>query len=244
MRQFIVFLSFDLITSQGLNVIQCDTHSTIFKSCYLREFDQTWITKECGYGYDLSATGVCVAPCESGTYLYGESCLPCAENCSECFGPKEFQCKHCSSQYTLNFHGLCSLKCDAAQGAYGLPQDGSSPNQCLECDESCLSCFHGYATSCTACPGIDATGSTFRLKPFWYSLGRTNSGYCIKDPSISGYFRQYPNDNVIVQCPVGCSKCVDRFKCTACLTGYSLYPPEAYSTEYALCYADQVVTAS
>jgi hypothetical protein len=240
----ILTLCLNLVDSQGLNLIKCDPHATTLKGCFLREHDLEWITRECGDGFVLSSTGKCVPPCETGKYLFGDSCLPCTANCGECFGPEEFQCSRCSSLYTLNSHGLCSLRCDATVGSYGLPQDGANPNQCLQCDESCSSCFYGSGASCTSCPSLDSTGSAFFLKPLWYSLGRTNAGYCIKVPPVNGFFREYPNDKVIVQCPAGCSKCLDRFKCTGCQTGYSLYPPESYGTEYSLCYADPVEVSS
>lgn len=242
-KMYIFFVLAFLVTitaGQGANRVECDPNASIVNGCFLRDYDQQWITSNCTTGYVLTSLGTCVQPCPTGKYIYGTQCLSCTGNCNSCYGPESFQCNTCSLSYNLNFQGLCSLNCDVSHGTYGLPQTNASPNTCQACDTSCDSCFHSYETACTVCSAIDAGGNTYRLKTFWYSKDRTNSGYCIRDPSaeFSSYFRQYPKDKLVTECPPGCSKCDDRFKCTACKAGFSLYPPAAYKTEYALCYAD------
>jgi hypothetical protein len=77
------------------------------------------------------------------------------------------------------------------------------------------------------------------LRVFSYSSGLTNSGYCIPNPSSTypNFFRQYPGDVLVVECEPGCTKCVDRFKCTECGAGFTLFPPASSGTAYARCYS-------
>ena len=238
-RLILIFASCGFIC--GTNVIECDANAKMMKGCYLREFDQKWVTTACAAGYVLTSSGSCIEPCPAGSYLYGDSCKPCANNCDVCFGDHAFQCTTCSSSYKLNFQNQCSLKCETVAGTYGLVQRGSTLNECHSCDSSCLTCFQGYGTACTACPTSDQPGASFQLRTFRYSEGRTESGYCIRDTLTAGYFRQYPDDNMVIQCPSGCAQCEDRYKCTTCQAGFSLYPPASYNTHYAMCYKNPVV---
>jgi hypothetical protein len=213
----------------------CSPFGASNKGCY-RQDDfpgggQT-ITVECASGYVLTSSGECVTPCPTGQYLFGSSCVSCAANCDSCFGTNDFQCSQCAQTHTLNFQRVCSKKCSRAD-QFGTPVS----SQCIDCDSSCGSCFAAGETACTACP-VTLTGATYSLRVLQYAVNRTSAGYCLKDPTFSyaGYYRQYPSDRMIIQCPFGCSRCSDRYTCTACQTGYYLYPPSSSGAQYALCY--------
>ena len=237
MRFFGSIYILTLARGQPVNQIECDENASMMNGCQLLDYDAVWITANCSTGFILTSSGTCVQPCPTGQYLFGTECVDCPANCDACYGPHEFQCSRCSAQYSLNFQGFCSLDCETPSGLFGLPQDGDTLNSCSTCDSSCANCFHEYETACTSCPdGIP--GSTFSLKVLAYAAGRTGAGYCTKDPGVdySNYYRQYPKDRLLVQCPSGCAKCDDRFKCTQCLTGYTIYPPVDSGAGYATCY--------
>ena len=228
-----------LSISPGSNRVECDPNASMTHGCHLLEHSGKWVTSNCTEGYQLTVDMECIQPCAMGEYLFGGECLPCAMNCNTCFGPSEFQCSECDISHTLNFQSFCAYKCDKKRRLYGIAKNETSANnQCYECDSSCGECFQGYETACTACPVL-SLGTGISLKVFDYAVGRTDSGYCLRDPSIdySNYYRTYPSDLVIIECPYGCTKCVDRFKCTACKEGFILYPDPSEGAGYSLCYS-------
>lgn len=228
---------FELLLVPSLVYSDCSPYASSNKGCYLRDNSfwggGNWVTVKCREGYILTSSGECVLPCQAGKYLYGSTCASCTDNCDECFGPHAFQCSSCSSKYALNFQRICSLTCDRSD-QFGSPDKTT----CTDCDPTCGSCFAEGQTACTSCPQ-STTGETYSLRKFPYSTKRTNSGYCLKDPVLSSgkknFFRQYPGDRLVIQCPPGCDKCLDRYTCTQCETGYSLYPPSDSGAQYALC---------
>ena len=218
------------------NVIKCDPNASMSGGCHLLDHADTWVTTKCVDGWSLTVEGTCITDCPVGAFLFGGECVDCTPNCNVCFGEWDFQCAECNARYSLNFQQICSFKCDLGGGLYGSPENGET---CNTCDSSCRTCFAGEQVSCTQCPATQG-GFTYSLRKFLYAVGRTEAGYCLRDPSIDyqNFFRQYPNDLVIVECPDGCSTCIDRYHCTACEFGYSLYPPSSAGAEYALCYED------
>jgi hypothetical protein len=209
--------------------IICDPNASVQGGCYLQDYSGEWVTTKCSSGYILTSSMTCVAPCGSGYYLNGAECAACSDNCVSCFGPNNFQCLNCESTHSLNYQNICSLTC-TNNNQFGLP----SSTECRNCDASCASCLQTHKTTCLSCPSASDT-----LKVFAYAAGLTNSGYCIPNPSstYSNFFRQYPGDSLVVQCPSGCSKCSDRFKCTECSPGFELYPPASVLAAYAMCYS-------
>lgn len=212
----------------------CSPFASTSKGCYLEDSSffggGKWITVSCSTGYVLTSSGECVIPCPPGQYLFGSSCASCAGNCDSCFGPHPFQCSSCSSKHSLNFQRICSRLCDRTD-QFGSPNEDLS---CSDCDVSCGTCFTSGQTGCSSCPE-STTGETFTLRPFPYALGRTDAGYCLKDPLAKNFFRQYPGDRLVTQCPTGCTACIDRYTCSQCAVGYVLYPPPDSGAEYSLC---------
>lgn len=220
----------------------CDPNSSMNGGCHLLDYSNTWIRTKCATGYVMTVSGDCVTPCSTGEYLFGSTCKPCASNCASCTGPLDSDCSACTTNYAPNFQGICTYNCPVENSQYGLPPSTTSVNnECYKCDSSCATCFHGYDTSCTSCP-LAAGGITVSLVMFDYSIGRTNAGYCVTDPDSlnSNYFRQYPKDVMVIQCPNGCATCKNTYRCTSCARGYSLYPPTGSGAGYALCYQDPV----
>lgn len=211
--------------------VQCSSNSAMFKGCYLQEFSNEWISVACADGYTLTSSGECVGPCPAGQYLFGSSCVSCASNCDSCFGPHAFQCSTCSADFELNSQNTCSRVC-ARSDQYGLPMSES----CLDCDATCGTCFNAGETFCTACP-TSAT-ATYSLRTLPFSQNRTDAGYCLKDAGIgfTNFYRQYPADKLVIECPDGCQKCLDRYTCTECKTGYNMHPPPVYGAQYSLCF--------
>lgn len=228
---FVTFLS--TIGPIFANIVECNPNAAMDGGCHLLDHSSVWVTTKCVTGQTLTMEGTCIADCGVGFYLFGDVCLPCAATCNVCHGSEPFQCTVCDARYALNFQQICSFKCDVSAGVYGSPATGAS---CLACDTSCKTCTGGFQTSCVACPASTA-GFAYSLLPMDYGLGRTNSGYCLRDPSVDypNYYRKYPGDKVIRECPTGCLSCMDMFRCTSCVTGYNLYPTSA-TAAYALCY--------
>jgi hypothetical protein len=213
----------------------CSENVSLNKGCYKQDFSGNWITVGCKAGYVLTSDGLCVSPCPAGQFLFGSSCRACASHCDECFGPNPFQCSKCSDRHALNSQNVCSRICDRTD-QFGTP-DG-----CFDCDGSCSACFSSSESACTACP-LDTGGSTgsysLRVEPLM--AGKTNTGYCLKDAGIgyTNFFRPLPFDSIVVQCPIGCLTCLDRFTCTQCGQGYFLHPPAGSGAQYAVCLSDR-----
>ena len=217
------------VSASTVNQIRCDPNASMQGGCYLVDYSGEWITTNCSTGYILTSSLTCVPTCNAGYYLNGAQCTACSENCHSCFGPNSFQCLACNPSHAFNHQSICSLTC-TNPNQFGLAHS----LQCQNCHSSCGSCLQSDQTTCLSC----SSSSAF-LKIFSYSAGLTDSGYCIANPSTAfpNFFRQYPGDALVVQCPTGCSKCVDRFKCTECVPGYALYPPAAAGSAYAKCYS-------
>lgn len=216
-------------------IVECSANAAKNKGCYLQDSfpgGGQWITVACADNYVLTFSGDCVAPCPAGKYLFGSECVDCAQNCDSCFGPNDFQCSQCSANFALNFQHVCSLQC-ARSDQYGTPD----LLECSTCHPSCASCYDDGETACTACPASNSE-SSYSLRIFTYATGKTNAGYCLEDPSLEypSYYRQYPDDRVVIQCPTGCVECSDRFTCIQCQNGYFLHPPASSGAQYALCY--------
>jgi hypothetical protein len=242
MHIYIWVVYFTLVSGDNRNRRMCDPNSSMAGGCHLLDYSNTWITTKCASGYVMTVSGECVTPCSTGNYLFGNTCASCAPNCANCSGPLDSDCSACTSQYAPNFQGICTFSCKIEDALYGLPPNTTSTNsKCYNCDGSCATCFHGYDTSCTSCPLVSG-GTTVSLVMFDYSVGRTNAGYCVTDPQslYANYFREYPKDNVVVQCPRGCATCTNSYQCTSCNRGYSLYPAAGSGAGYALCYQDPV----
>jgi hypothetical protein len=242
MHIYILGLCTALVGGLNRNRRPCSVNGAMNGGCYLMDYSNTWITTKCASGYVMTVNGDCVTPCTAGYYLFGDECVQCAPNCESCTGPLDSDCTACSTSYSQNFQGVCTFSCNVENSLYGLPPNTTSVNdRCYGCDPSCATCFHGYDTTCTSCPLVSA-GTTVSLQMFDYSVGRTNAGYCITDPPSlnANYFRQYPKDTVVVECPVGCATCRNTYFCTTCSRGYSLYPPVDTGAGYALCYPDPV----
>ena len=212
------------------NRIECDPNAAMDKGCWYSEYTGQWTTVKCAAGYSLTMDLSCVADCGAGKFLLGSTCANCASNCESCFGANAFQCSACASTHELNAQRICSLKC-AAPGEFGKPASAT----CSACHSTCADCFDSHETTCTACAASDT------LRVFDYAKGRTESGYCLQNVAAenSGFFRQYPTDRMITECPAGCTRCKDRFYCTACNNGYFLYPPANSGAQYALCMQDR-----
>ncbi len=244
MQYYILFaLTANHVLGVNRNRRMCDPNSSMIGGCHLLDYSNTWITTSCATGYVMTVNGDCVIPCSTGLYLFGNSCLACAANCATCSGPLDSDCSACSAYYSPNFQGICTFSCNVEESKYGLPPNTTSlNNRCFTCDESCATCFHGYDTTCTSCPLVSG-GTAVSLVVFDYSAGRTNAGYCITDASSlnSNYFREYPKDNVVVECPEGCATCYNTYLCKTCSRGFSLYPPAGSGAGYALCYQDPVL---
>lgn len=222
------------------NAIECDPNASMTKGCHLLDYSGEWITTNCTTGYTLSMDGICIDPCPAGQYQFGNTCVTCGTNCDSCFGQSAFQCSTCSVNYELDFQNFCAFKCDQSRGLYGIAANGTSANdQCYTCDGSCATCFRGYGTACTSCPVL-SSGLETSLKIFDYAVDRTNAGVCLRNPSVdySNYYRMYPGERMVTECPIGCARCDNQFKCTSCDDGYSLYPPSTSGAGYALCYSD------
>ena len=242
MHIYISLIYLTLVLGDNRNRHLCDPNSSMAGGCHLLDYSNTWITTKCASGYVMTISGDCVTPCSTGNYLFGNTCAPCAKNCATCAGPLDSDCSACSSRYAPNFQGICTFYCKVEDSVYGLPPNSTATNdKCYGCDSSCATCFHGYDTACTSCP-LAAGGTTVSLVMFDYSVGRTNAGYCVTDPQSlnANYFRQYPKDSVVVECPEGCATCRNTYLCTSCIRGYSLYPPIGLGAGYALCYQDPV----
>ena len=213
----------------------CNTGVAMNGGCYLNDHSGDWITVACVSGMLLTNRATCVTECDVGFYLFGDVCVPCPSNCNDCYGPNDFQCSVCDARYSLNYQQICSYKCQASAGFYARPETGAT---CNSCHSSCKTCFSGEDVSCQSCTA-SAGGFTYKLKPFTYATGVTDTGYCIRNPNIdySNFYREFPRDNLIRECPVGCRTCTGQFNCVTCSTGYALYPPLTSGAPYALCYS-------
>lgn len=240
MNKYLIFAVFfaSRCDATGLtNAIRCDANAAMNTGCHLLDYSLTWITTACEPPYVLSMDGECITGCPSGQYMFGNTCVSCGQNCDLCFGEAAFQCSTCSTNYALDFQNICAFQCDGSRQLYGIAATPTNPNdQCYSCHESCGSCFRGYGTACTSCPVL-STGKETNLRIFDYAVGRTNAGVCLRKTSVdySNYFRMYPGDRMVTQCPIGCASCVDSFLCTSCDDGYTLFPTSGAG--YALCYA-------
>ena len=211
------------------NSVQCDPHAAMDKGCWLSEYANEWKTVKCDTGFTLTADLSCTATCGVGQYLFGSSCANCAPNCASCFGPRDFQCTACVGTHKLDAQNVCVVKCSETD-QFSVQNAAT----CSYCHSSCVACSHGSETACTQCLGSET------LLTLPYAKGRTNGGYCLKNlgSENTNFFRQYPSDRVVTECPTGCTQCKDRFLCTHCSVGYSLYPPANSGALYALCVID------
>lgn len=220
---FLIINLFESLVSS--NVIVCDPQTSMLGGCRLQDFNLQWMTLSCNTGWTYW-NGKCRPTCELGEFGFGENCLSCSNHCQTCHGPNDFECDICDSSFSINFQNLCSFNC-LTSGEFGTPNETT----CAYCNTQCSTCFASYDTACTSCD-IRST-----LAPFEYATNRTGSGYCIPnlENGLSGFFRQYPGDHLVIQCPTNCASCTDRFTCTSCSPGYRLYPPVGSGAQYSNC---------
>jgi len=217
---------------------ECSLNSAMDGGCHLLDYNGQWVTTKCDDGYIMNVEGNCIIPCPLGQYMFGTQCNPCSRNCQRCSGPLDSDCAECLPGYSKNFQDVCTFTCRVENRLYGIPATATAANaDCFPCDLSCATCINRYETTCTSC-ALSASGGMTTLQIFDYASSYTRTGYCIANPPLAfaNYYRKYPGDTVVVECPLGCSTCIDSFRCTSCYRGYSLHP-NAGAT-YARCYAD------
>ncbi|KAL4493949.1 hypothetical protein ABPG72_021966 [Tetrahymena utriculariae] len=169
-----------------------------------------------GSNFFDSAANSCVVSCPKGTYKNQSKniCSPCDDNCTTCNGPNTNQCLTCAlPKYYQPSTGQCVQQCNLNQY-----QDDLSVS-CLNCHQSCASCFGGDQNNCLSCQGslYLATSGNICLTSC-ISSDKTNCLSC----SGSNFFDSATN-SCVVSCPKGtyknqskniCSPCDDN--CTTC----------------------------
>ncbi|ERE77600.1 proprotein convertase subtilisin/kexin type 5 [Cricetulus griseus] len=85
----------------------------------------------------------CYESCPKHFYPDLHQCVPCHENCLECKGPKEDDCKACADTSKVLYKGLCLDMCP--EGTYKDEAD----DECKDCFEFCRSCSSAW--TCLAC---------------------------------------------------------------------------------------------
>lgn len=201
----------------------CNSNVSIMGGCHLSDHDSQWRTMKCNDPLYIW-TNQCLASCQTESFSFGASCQKCSSNCSQCYGPTSGDCQVCAPGYAFNFQGVCISQCSATQ--YGTQSAG-----CSTCNSNCQSCLDGFDNGCSSCP------VTSSLVQFAFTMFTIKSGYCVAAPdqSLVGFYRDRPKDMVVLQCPVNCKSCRDRYFCTSCVKGYNIYPPAASGALYQTC---------
>jgi hypothetical protein len=242
LRTVVLILVTRQIVASTSNRFECGPNTAMDGGCHLLDYNGQWLTTKCANGFVMTVDSNCITPCPEGKYLFGGECKSCSLKCKRCAGPLDTDCSECLPGYSKNFQGICTYTCLLENRLYSLPPTSptdTSTDVCLACDQTCGTCINKYETSCRSCqPTITGRATTLRILD--YADGYTNSGYCVPNPPLaySNYYRRYPGDNLLVQCPDGCASCIDSFRCTECLRTYSLYPPNDFRSSYALCYPE------
>lgn len=125
--------------------------------------------------------------------------------------------------YLVN--GACYTKCPSITYL--------SANQCIPCQNNCLTCkdeftcitcvypFIFYQNQClSACPA-GLVNVNFICVPIQYCSQYVYDGSCYSQCPVSTYL--VPNTTQCMDCPAGCLECTGSDMCTSCLTGFYLY---------------------
>ncbi len=189
----------------------------------------------------------CVAQCPQETYINGNVCSACSENCVKCKNPDS--CQKCLPTYFLLQNASCLLSCPSNFYA-------TYRNTCMPCHQSCLSCNGPLQSDCTQCHSqfvlVNSTcvlrdstscgeGTYFDHRSHecrschqtcstctaqsethctsCYGKRQLNQGMCT-NCGTDEYFDSHTS--VCIQCPKICKSCLDSKTCLSCQKDYYL----------------------
>ena len=203
------------------NLLKCDENT--LDGCFLHDHDLKWRAHLCNNLSTLQA-GCCIENCASSQYRFGSKCLLCSSFCTDCIGGLPHECSICNAGFDLSLRNICARQCDSYEFS-------TVDFKCSKCDPDCLKCFTEFDVGCTSCQiGYD-------LSFYDYSRFTTMAGSCkLSIPQgYSGYFREFPADNLLQECPLYCTACTDSFNCLSCSPGFIANPP-LFAAGYSFCY--------
>lgn len=99
---------------------------------------------------DIAEREECL-PCEDGTYSLGgaETCDPCHDFCSKCFGGSQKECNECVEGITY-LAPFTSSTCDCIKGYFHDETKTTPETFCQPCDIFCTACKGEY-NNCSEC---------------------------------------------------------------------------------------------
>ena len=180
---------------------------------------------------------ICSTTCNAKYYKDDTTwqCLSCYTDCATCSTSGSSSCLSCdSTNYLQNSVGPASCSGTCPTGKY------MTPNICMDCDTSCLTCTHAGNNGCTSCkinvnsflysvPGPSTCGSScnngyYPDSSAWQCLGcNSNCATC----SISGasgcltcnantYLQATGPSSCLSTCPTGKYPDAGTLKCLSC----------------------------